>query len=150
LILLLLLLVVTGFFALGSLNLAGSATQTQTGQCPPFDEQQEAFRLAQIAEQYRKANPRGTNYSLGSYTVCYTDGKTISGTTRVARGFDAKTPNDIHKTHAEQAVYVFLKGRLAVLSLDPGKVVVINAMIFSQVSVCGACQADMISSDVLT
>lgn len=73
LILFLLLLAVIAFFALGSLNLAGSTTQT--GQCPPFNAQQEAFNLAQRTEQFRIARLVRANYGNGSYTICYTNGK---------------------------------------------------------------------------
>src|SRR5947209_19732420 len=80
LILLLLLLLVSGILILPSLNVKVNQgiQSTPAGHCQSgdqgFDERQEAFTLAQTAEQYRRANPCGGNYGLGSYTVCYTDG----------------------------------------------------------------------------
>ncbi len=79
LILLLLLLLVVGILILPSLNVKVNQgiQSTPAGQCQSgdqgFEERQEAFTLAQTAEQYRRANPFGGNYGLGSYTICYTD-----------------------------------------------------------------------------
>ena len=77
--LLLLLALVIVFFVLSSLNV-GTNTATQTnseGQClsngKGFNTPQEAFTLAQAAEQYRSANPYKGNYGLGSYTICYAE-----------------------------------------------------------------------------
>jgi len=80
LLLVLLILLGLAILALPSLNTRVSTT-TQSGsqgQCLPngqdFDYRQEAFRLAQVAEQYRTVNKFGGNYGLGSYTICYKDG----------------------------------------------------------------------------
>ena len=79
-IFLLLLLVLSIFFLLPSYNTqVNISTQSTTqNQCPQagqsFNAQQEAFTLAQSAEQYRRTHPFGGNYGLGSYVICYTDG----------------------------------------------------------------------------
>ncbi|HEU0001451.1 MAG TPA: hypothetical protein VFQ36_11155 [Ktedonobacteraceae bacterium] len=143
LILLLLLLAVIAFFALGSLNLAGSTTQT--GQCPPFNAQQEAFNLAQRTEQFRRAKPEAVNYGNGSYTICYTNGKIAYFTfPQPFRGFyDKNAPGEEYKTHSEQATYVWPGRKLAALPLVASQIQWIQVVIFSQVIVCPPCQNDM-------
>ena len=139
-------------FALPSLNTKVSTT-TQTasnGQCLPngqgFDEQQEAFTLAQAAELYRAAHSFGGNYGYGSYTLCYSDGTQQRVQSSAEKGFNNKNgqgrPND---THSEQAVYDWMESELEGLSIDRNQVAAIYAVIFSQVIVCYSCQKDMVT-----
>ena len=79
--LLVIVCVIVLFIALPYLKLgtlAGVQTQSNDGQCLPknqgFNERQEAFTLAQTAEQTRSATPTTANYGLASYTICYKDG----------------------------------------------------------------------------
>jgi hypothetical protein len=65
-------------FAFSSLNVrVNTTTQGSENQCrnggQSFDDQQEAYTLAQAAEQYRGTNPSPANYGLGSYTLCDRD-----------------------------------------------------------------------------
>lgn len=147
LILLLLLLAVIAFFALGSLNLAGSTTRSRSSQCPGFDEQEEAFQLAQFTEQYRKSHPTPANYGPGSWTVCYTDGSPVRNQTPEFKGGNNKNPavGPTQITHSEQQTYRYLQLKLPGLSLDQSRVVAVEVVIFSQVIVCPPCQEDMVS-----
>lgn len=135
------------FLALSSIHVqTNTATQTNSeGQCLPngqgFDEQQEAFTLAQMAEQYRSAHPYGGNYGFASYTICYKDGTQQRYPSPPAPGY-GQTSND---NHSEQALYKWLEMRLASLSIDTSQVAAIYAMIFSQVRVCPPCQRDMVT-----
>lgn len=155
LLIFLLILLGLGFliFALPSFNTQVSTT-TQTasnGQClqngQGFDEQQEAFTLAQAAEQYRAVHPYGGNYGLGSYTICYTDGSQQRVQSPPAPGYTS-TPTAIlraNDTHSEQGIYNWLKRNLSSLSIDQSQVTAIYAVIYSQVSVCSPCKKDMIA-----
>jgi hypothetical protein len=77
------LLILLGLFVLlwPSINARiNTGIQDRTeGQClsagQDFDRRQEAFTLAQAAEQQRRIKPFGGNYSLASYTICYKNGK---------------------------------------------------------------------------
>lgn len=133
-------------FALPSFNTRVTTT-TQTasqGQCLPngqgFDEQQEAFTLAQVAEQHRIAHSFGGNYGFGSYTLCYQDGTQQRFQSPAARGYGDEDSND---THSEQGVYKWLEMQLSGLSIDQSKVTAIYVIIFSQVRVCIPCRRDM-------
>ena len=108
LILLLLLLLVVGILILPSLNMKiNTGTQSAAnGNCPlsagqSFDDQQEAFTLAQAAERYRSANPFGGNYGLGSYTVCYNDGTQQRFQSNVFKGYKNTTDKTVvgNSTH---------------------------------------------------
>src|SRR5437870_13506027 len=99
LILLLLLLLVVGILVLSTLNTSVNVG-VQNGannSCPSvgqsFDTRQEAFTLAQTAEQYRSTNPFGGNYGLGSYTICYNDGTQQRNQSIPFKGYDNKNDN---------------------------------------------------------
>ncbi len=145
LLLLLLLLLALVLLVLPSLRIqTNTATQTASeGQCQGagqnFDARQEAFTLAQAAEQYRTANPFGGNYGPGSYTICYKDGTQLRVQSPVFRG-SGKITND---NHSEQSTYGWLQLQLPRLSIDPGPITAIYTVIFSQVTVCGPCERDM-------
>ena len=151
-IFLLIFLVLGIFFLLPSYN-SGVNTSTQSttkNQCPParqsFDARQEAFTLAQSAEQYRRAHPFGGNYGLGSYIICCTDGTQQREQSRLYEGFySTELPKSLqHITHSEQYANDWLQGQLSSLSIDPDEVMAIYAVIFSQITVCVPCQQDMI------
>jgi hypothetical protein len=150
-IFLLLLIIVGGVLALGSLSIVGTKTTTQTAKpCPIVDEQVEAFKLAQIAEHYRKLKPDPRNYGLGSYVVCYTNGLISTYQTPVFPGNTDKTLSPTNIMHSEQQTYRQLQKVLADPALHIGEIVNIFVIIFSQVTVCGPCQSDMISwQDIL-
>jgi hypothetical protein len=154
--LLIFLLVLLGFFvlifALPSLKTqVSTGTQTASeGQCLPggqgFDEQQEAFTLAQTAEQYRAAYPFRGNYGLGSYTICYGDGTQQRVQSPVIPGYNNKSGQGrLNDTHSEQGVFTWLGDELEALTIDQSRVAAIYAVIFSQVIVCDPCQQDMIT-----
>lgn len=152
LILALLLLLGLLLLILPSLNL-GVKTTTQTdseGQCQfasrSFYTRQEAFTLAQAAELYRGSHPFGGNYSLGSYTICYTNNTQQRFPSPPAQGYDnvTDTTRPLNATHGEQAIYKWLQNQLAQLSLDQIMVLGIYVVIFSQVTVCLPCRNDMI------
>lgn len=147
-IFLLLLVIVVGLaFAVGSLSAVGTVTTTTTAtqECPPFDSQAEAFRLAQIAELYRARNPRGTNYGLGSYVVCYANGKIDVYQTPVFPGFYDTSLDPTHIMHSEQQTYRQLQNKLANPVLHVNEIANIFVVIFSQVTVCDNCIPDMVS-----
>src|SRR5438105_7804758 len=142
LILLLLLLLVVGILILPSLNtkINTGIQSAANGNCPSsagqnFDDQQEAFTLAQVAEQYRSANPFGGNYGLGSYTICYKDGTQQRFQSNVFKGYknttDKTKPENY--SHSEQATYGWLQYQLSHLSIDTSKVTAIYTTIFSQI-----------------
>ena len=140
-------------FALPSFN-SQVTTTTQTasqGQCLPsgqgFDEQQEAFTLAQAAEQYRSTHPYKGNYGLGSYTICYTNGSQQRVQSPPAPGYTSTPTATIraNDTHSEQGIYKWLNRNLTGLSIDQSQVTAIYAVIFSQVRVCPPCQGDMVT-----
>lgn len=145
LLLLLLLLLAIVLFVLPSLKIqTNTATQTASeGQCfdngQNFDARQEAFTLAQTAEQYRTAKPFGGNYGLGSYTICYKDGTQLRVPSPVFRG-TGKITND---NHSEQSAYGWLQLELSRQSIDSASITAIYTVIFSQVKVCGPCEEDM-------
>lgn len=150
LIFLLLLLFVLLVLALPLVNTRVN-TSTQTGiqsQCPEtgqhFDDQQEAFTLAQAAQQYRSAHPFRGNYGLGSYIICFQDGSQQRNQSPVFKGYDSPTQPK-NQTHSEQSSYGWLQLQFSRLSIDPTSVTAIYAVIFSQVLVCPACKKDMIS-----
>ena len=148
LVLLLLVLAVLAFLALGSLNLAVSGTTTsRSSPCPGFDERQEAFRLAQFTEEYRKSHPTPANYGLGSWTVCYTDGPPVRNQTPEFKGSNNKNPalGPVQINHSEQQTYRYLQFKFPGFSLDESNVVAVEVVIFSQVIVCPPCQNDMVS-----
>lgn len=136
--------------ALSSLRTnTNTATETVSdGQClnngQGFNTPQEAFTLAQAAEQYRITQPFGGNYGLGSYTICYQDGTQQRFQSDVYPGFYAQKPPR-HITHSEQATYQWLQDELSNLSIDSGSGTAIYAVIFSQVIVCIPCRQDMVS-----
>lgn len=140
-------------FALPSLNTRVSTT-TQTasqGQClsngQGFDEHQEAFTLAQVAEQYRSTHPYKGNYALGSYTICYTDGTQQRVQSPLAPGYTSTPTATIraNDTHSEQGIYKWLERNLTSLSIDQSQVAAIYTVIFSQVRVCLPCQGNMVT-----
>jgi hypothetical protein len=144
--LLLLVIVVGSVFAVGSLNIAGTKTATKTAKpCPVFNVPAEAFRLAQIAEQYRTRNPTSRNYGLGSYAVCYASGRTSADQTAVFPGNTDPKLNPTNIMHSEQQTYRQLQNKLANPAIHTDEFVSIFVVIFSQVTVCGPCQSDMIS-----
>lgn len=119
------------------------------GQClsagQDFNTEQEAFTLAQAAEQQRRMQPFGGNYGLGSYTLCYKDGSQRRVQSPVFRGYrnttdKTKPPN---YTHSEQATYGWLQSEFSHLSIDRGRVRAIYTVIFSQVVICLPCRRDM-------
>jgi hypothetical protein len=150
-LLLFVLLIGLIIFALPSLNAqVNTATQSTTeGQCQnggqSFNAQQEAYTLAQSAEQYRTTHSFGGNYGLGSYTICYKDGSQERFQSDPLPGNNNKTDKTKPKnyTHSEQAAYGWLQNTLAKLSIDQSRVPVIYTVIFSQVTVCVSCQQDM-------
>lgn len=111
-----------------------------------FDAQQEAFVLAQSAEQYRAANPFGGNYGLGSYTICLNDGTLRRVQSMPFKGYrDYTLPvSQQHTTHSEQKTYGWLQVQLSRMSIDKSKIAAIYVVIFSQVIVCPPCQQDMV------
>lgn len=139
---------IIGFYFLSSLNTHTSTTtqNNSEGQClssgKSFNEQQEAFTLAQAAEQYRSANKFAGNYGLASYTICYKDGSQSRVQSSVFKGFDSPTKPK-NSTHSEQAAYGWLRYTLSRLAIDQTKVATIYTVIFSQVVVCNLCQQDM-------
>lgn len=150
LIFLLILLLIVGVFVLLPSYNAGVNTSTQSttqNQCPQagqnFDAQQEAFTLAQTAEQYRRAQPLPINYGLGSFIICFTDGTFKREQSSVFKGRSSNSypGND---THSEQSAYGWLQNRLVALSIDPDTISAIYATIFSQVRVCSFCKQDMV------
>lgn len=146
-IFLLLLVIVVGIaFAAGSLSAVGTATTTTTQQCPPFDAQAEAFRLAQAAEQFRTRNPTPRNYGLGSYVLCYISGRIDTYQTPVFSGVNDNTgENPINSTHSEPQTYHQLQKALGNPTLHTDEIVNIFVIIFTQVRVCRVCAPDMIS-----
>lgn len=150
--LLLLLAFFVLIFALPSLNTqVNTSTQTASeGQClqngQGFDERQEAFTLAQAAEQYRATHPFRGNYGSGSYTICYSDGTQHRVPSTVIPGYNNKTgQGHLNDTHSEQGVFQWLSDELEALAIDQSQVAGIYAVILSQVIVCDACQQDMIT-----
>lgn len=153
LIMFLLILLVLGIFLLlPSYNTrVNTSTQSTTqNQCPQngqsFDTQQEAFTLAQSAEQYRRVHSFGGNYGLGSYIICFTDGTQQQEQSKPFEGFySTELPKPLqHITHSEQHTYDWLQEQLSLLSIDQSQVTAIYAVNFSQVAVCVPCQQDMI------
>lgn len=148
--LLLLLALLIIIFALPSLNTStNTATKTVSeGQCLDngrgFNTPQEAFTLAQAAEQYRTVHPFGGNYGLGSYTICYQDGTQQRFQSDVYPGYYAQNPPR-HITHSEQSTYQWLQDELSNLSVESSSVTAIYTVIFSQVIVCIPCRQDMVS-----
>lgn len=153
--LLIFLLLLLGFFvlifALPSLK-TQTSTNTQTtseGQClqngQGFDEQQEAFTLAQAAEQYRATHSFGGNYAYGSYTLCFQDGTQQRFQSPPAPGFDNNNDQTrpVNATHSEQGIYNWLQQKLSRLSSNQTGSSTIYVVIFSQVTVCGLCRKDM-------
>lgn len=150
LLLLLLLLLGIGILALLSTNVqVNTSTQSASeGQClssgQDFDAQQEAFTLAQAAEQYRVAHPFGGNYGLGSYTICFKDGTQQRFQSPVFKGFNNPNTNQARNaTHSEQSAYGWLQLQLSRFSIDRSTVSAIYTVIFSQVQVCPDCVQDM-------
>lgn len=155
--LLIFLLILLGCFllilVLPTLNAkVNTSTQTQSeGQCLPngqgFDEQQEAFTLAQTAVQYRTTHPYRGNYALGSYTICYSDGTQQRVPSPLAPGYTSTPTATLraNDTHSEQGIYNWLKRNLTGLSIDQSQVAAIYTVIFSQVRVCGPCKKDMVA-----
>lgn len=142
---LLLVLLIGGSLVLGSLNLAGTATTSSSKQCPDFDEQREALRLAQVAERYRQQKPAPKNYGLGSATLCLTTGEIQSFQTPVIPGYSDLDLDPVHIMHSEQQTYRLLQNQLAVFASRTKNIVSIFVVIFSQVTVCGKCEPDMVS-----
>jgi hypothetical protein len=134
-----------------------SSTGTQTGQAENqgqcqfaarrFYTQQEAFTLAQAAQDQRSAFPFGGNYAIGSYTICYKNNTQQRFPSPPAKGYDNLTDTTlpVNATHGEQAVYKWLQNQLLQLSIDLTTVQGIYAVIFSQVRVCTACKSMMVS-----
>lgn len=153
LIFLLILLLIVGVFVLLPSYNAGVNTSTQSttqNQCPQagqnFDAQQEAFTLAQTAEQYRRLNPFGGNYGPGSYIICFTDGTQQRVQSIPFKGFRDYTlpyPQQ-HTTHSEQKTYGWLQVQLSRLSIDLVQITAIYVVIFTQVIVCPDCKNDMV------
>jgi len=154
-LLIFLLLILLGLFVLlwPSLNVRiNTGIQDRTeGQClsagQNFDRRQEAFTLAQTAEEQRRIKPFGGNYGLGSYTICYTDGSQKRVQSDLFKGYYTygNLNQPPHATHSEQATYGWLQNQLSHLSIAQNKVTAIYAVIFSQVAVCPPCQKDMVS-----
>lgn len=151
-ILLLLLLLLLLAVAYSSLRLGNSSSQPSTeGQClshgQQFNGRQEAFTLAQQAEQYRTSHPYNGNYGYASYTLCSKDGSEQRVVSPVAPGYDNTTDKTKPRnyTHSEQALYRWLQKQLMGLSFDPQALTAIYVIIFSQVRVCDACLSDMVS-----
>ena len=125
-IFLLILLILGIFLLLPSYNTQiNTSTQSTTqNQCPQagqsFDARQEAFMLAQSAEQYRRMHPFGGNYGLGSYIICFTDGTQQREQSRLYEGFySTELPRSLqHITHSEQYAYDWLQEQLSLLSID--------------------------------
>ena len=147
------LLIILVFAILYAIAQFGASVGTQTSnqsQClnngQGFNNEQEAFALAQTAEQYRAAKPLPVNYGLGSYTICYKDGSFTRRQSIVFPGrknngqFPGKPEN---VTHSEQSALGWLRSQLRTLSIDRSQVAAIYTVIFSQVIVCGPCQKDM-------
>ncbi|HEY1350557.1 MAG TPA: hypothetical protein VGF67_13115 [Ktedonobacteraceae bacterium] len=151
-IFLLLFLLVVLIFAYTGLRLGNSRTQTSPeGQCRSngqrFDGRQEAFMLAQMAEQYRERHAFNGDYAYASYTLCLKDGSQQRFLSPVAPGYDntadkTKPRND---THSEQALQRWLIKQLTGISFDANTLVGIYMIIFSQVRVCDACLSNMVS-----
>ncbi len=152
-----LLLVLLMLLGLAILTLPSLSTRVNTttqsrsqGQClsngQGFDDQQEAFRLAQVAEQYRAVNKFGGNYGLGSYTLCYKDGTQEGFQSTVFKGYWNTDQPDLPRNafHSEQSAHGWLKNQFRQLRLNQS-VVAIYAVIFSQVEVCPLCKNNMIS-----
>ena len=148
---LLILLAVGIFVLLPSYNLrTNTSTQTTTeNQCPAigqsFDARQEAFTLAQTAEQYRKIKPFGGNYGLGSYIICFTDGTQQRVQSIPFPGHDnyEDITKPLNYTHSEQSAYGWLQRQLSTLSIDRSNITAFYVVIFSQVRVCDLCPEDM-------
>ena len=142
---------IIGFYFLSSLNIhIGTTTQNNSeGQClssgKNFNEQQEAFTLAQAAEQYRSAKPIKANYGLGSYTVCYKDGSQQRIQSEVFKGHkNINNPGERENSmHSEQAAYGWLQNTLSRQPFTISKIATIYVVIFSQVIVCNLCKQDM-------
>ena len=151
-IFLLFFLLVVLIFAYTGLRLGNSGTQTPSeGQCrsngQQFDGRQEAFTLAQMAEQYRAGHAFNGNYGYASYTLCLKDGSQQRFPSPVAPGYDntvdkTKPRND---THSEQALQRWLIKQLTSISFDANTLAGIYVITFSQVRVCDACLSDMVS-----
>ncbi len=127
-IFLLILLVVGIFVLLPSSNIRiNTSTQTTTkNQCPQagqsFDAQQEAFTLAQSAEQFRQIKPYNGNYGLGSYILCLTNGtmRRIQSPPFQKGYYDRSLPYyQQHVTHSEQATYKWLQRPVITSILEP-------------------------------
>lgn len=153
-ILLLLLLLFGSLFAFASrINTTSTTTTTTTTtssskDCPGFDAQQEAFLLAQQAEQKRQAVPFAGNYANAFFLVCFTDTSrpSVRDGVRPVQGFYDKTnPVASWKTHSEQGVYTFLRLKMGGLGIDPAQILALDVVIFSQVRVCDPCQQSMIN-----
>lgn len=133
---------------LASIHSGGTQTNTE-GQClsngQQFNGRQEAFTLAQIAEQYRAAHPFNGNYGYASYTLCYKNGSQQRVPSPAAPGYDNTTDKTkpLNYTHSEQVLYRWLQQQLAKVSFDPKALAAIYVIIFSQVRVCDACVASM-------
>jgi hypothetical protein len=139
---LLLVLLIGSLLAVSSLNI--TSTQTKAGQCP-FVPRQEAFLLAQEAEQTRVATPFAGNYGDGSYTICFRDGSSYHYFTEVYQGYNSATASGYpaQKAHSEQRVDDELYAALSTASFDNSQLVGIYVVIFSQVIVCPPCQQEM-------
>ncbi len=127
----------------------GTTSQTEpAGQCDfttkTFNARQEAFLLGQRLASYRETHPTFANYGMGSYTICYKNGTQQRFPSPIAPGYSQK-PTPTNATHSEQAVYQWLLRQFRDLALDFSTVSGIYAVIFSQVTVCDLCEADMVS-----
>jgi hypothetical protein len=135
---------------LSSINSSGTQTNTD-GQClsngQQFNGRQEAFTLAQMAEQYRTGHRFNGNYGYASYTLCYKDGSQRRVPSPVAPGYDntKDKTKPLNYTHSEQILYRWLQKQLATVSSDPKTLAAVYVIIFSQVRVCDACVSSMVS-----
>lgn len=129
-------------------NVKTATQNSNESHCPPtgqaFNGLQEAFTLAQTAEQYRLKSPFKGIYGLASYIICFRDGSQQRNQSPVFKGYDSPT-QPTNATHSEQPSYRWLQLQFSRLSVDLNTVTAIYATIFSQVAVCSVCKQDMIS-----
>lgn len=151
-IFLLLCLLVVLLFTYTAVRLGNEGTSTTIeGQClasgKQFNGRQEAFLLAQKAEEYRAGHPFNGNYGAASYTLCYADGLQQRVPSPIAPGYDNTTDKTKPRnyTHSEQALYRWLQNQLATIAFDPQTLAGIYVIIFSQVRVCDLCVSEMVS-----
>lgn len=140
-VVLLIILVFAVLYALAQFGASIGTQRSNQNQClnngQSFNNKQEAFTLAQAAEQYRAARqpPWKGNYGLGSYTICYKDGTANRVQSSVFPGNDndGQFPGEPENfTHSEQSAIGWLRNQLSTLSIDRSKVTAIYTVIFSQ------------------